>query len=91
MVIFETPTNVMFPTSFPGSFKTANKVADVDDIAKSFANLNCLDISLLKFNAPSPVFFSLTALVFNLKLVSNVLDIRVRFELIGLCHALFNN
>ena len=25
-------------------------------------------------------FFSLTALVFNLKLVSNVLDIRVRFE-----------
>ena len=55
----------MFPTSFPGSFKTANKVADVDDIAKSLANLNCLDISLLKFNAPSPVFFSLTALVFN--------------------------
>ena len=88
MVIFETPTNVMFPTSFPGSFKKANKVADIDDIAKSFANLNCLDISLLKFNAPSPVFFSLTALVFNLKLVSNVLDIRVRFELIGLCYAL---
>ena len=49
MVIFETPTNVMFPTSFPGSFKTANEVADVDDIAKSFAYLNCLDISLLKF------------------------------------------
>ena len=88
MVIFETLTNAMFPTSFPGSFKTAHKVADVDDIAKSFANLNCLDISLLKFNAPSPVFFSLTALVFNLKLVSNVLDIRVRFELIGLCYAL---
>ena len=80
MVIFETLTNAMFPTSFPGSFKTAHKVADVDDIAKSFANLNCLDISLLKFNAPSPVFFSFTALVFNLKLVSNVLDIRVRFE-----------
>ena len=80
MVIFETPTNIMFPTSFPGSFKTANKVADVDDIAKSIANLNCLDISPLKFNAPSPVFFSLTALVFNPKLVSDVLDLRVRFE-----------
>ena len=66
----------MFPTSFPGSFKTANKVADVDDIAKSFANLNCLDISLLKFNAPSPVFFSLTALVFNLKLVSSTLKVQ---------------
>ena len=52
----------------------------VVDIAKSFADLNCLDISLLKFNAPSPVFFSLTAVVFNLKFVSNVLDIRVRFE-----------
>ena len=34
MVIFGTPTSVMFPTSFPGSFKTANKVAGVDDIAK---------------------------------------------------------
>ena len=38
MVIFEMLTNVMFPEPFPGSFKTANKVADVDDIATSYVD-----------------------------------------------------
>ena len=60
--------------------KTANKVADVDDIAKSFDNLNCLDISLSKFNAPFSGIFFVDRSRLNLKLVSNVLDLRVRFE-----------
>ena len=41
----------------------------------------CDDYYKLRQYTPSPVLFLLTALVFNLRLVSNVLDIRVRFEL----------